>query len=242
MKVLRVLTPLVAALAASTAESQRPPVGAPVDSTSASRPKQLSASAYALMYTGFSAVTDPASQSTWEFADAALGGGGTLSIDLGAVSLGVDAALTRTRYERRPFAGGAALGSSGNATVGTLLATGRLSSGGLSIPGIPGIPGPRGGRGRAGESRGGLFTYVALGAGVVSYWLGDVSNSDLGVAAGGGLEYGWSNGRAAFVEWKRVWGFHEREGIESAMADHTRIEVGARLPIRRGVAPSTPAG
>jgi hypothetical protein len=83
---------------------------------------------------------------------------------------------------------------------------------------------------------GGFGTYLTGSVGGVAYWLADVdrSNVDLTFAAGAGLDYAWSSGRAAFVEWKQFWAFHEREGVESGTAEHSRFEIGARLPLRGG--------
>jgi hypothetical protein len=35
-----------------------------------------------------------------------------------------------------------------------------------------------------------------------------------------------------FLEWKRVWQFHEREGVESAVVDQAVLDAGARIPLR----------
>jgi hypothetical protein len=194
--------------------------------------REVTLSAYTLMYTGFGTVWDPPSASRWVFADAALGGGGGVHVALGRdVVVGADAAFSRTRYERRPRTGSTVL-ASGNATVSTLLAGGRISGGAFGLPGIPGVPAPRGGGARRGE---GLGTYLAASIGALGYALEDLDGTtfDLAFAAGGGLEYVWSRGQTAFIEWKRLWVFHEREGVDSGTTNHSRIELGARVPVAR---------
>jgi hypothetical protein len=139
----------------------------------------------------------------------------------------VDAAFTRTRYERRSFQS-AGVTASGKANIATLLFNGRLSSGALSIPGVPMPVGRRGGE------AGGLATFVSVGAGTIWMDLDDLEEIDVdfGLAGGGGIEYRWDRGTGVFLEWKRVWQFHEREGVESAVVDHSLLDAGARIPLR----------
>jgi hypothetical protein len=223
----------LASAALPTSTRAQVPTQLPDSAQADERSRPVALTLYGLLYTDFGAVTDPGSSSRWHFADAAMGAGAGVHVGLGPVALGVDASFTRTRYEREPRGSQGSAGA-GRATLASLLVGGRLSSAGLPIPGIPGVPGPVGRRGRGGAPEG-ISTYLAAGGGVLSYGLEDLGgvNADLAFAAGGGLEYTWAAGNAAFLEWKRLWSFHEREGVESATSRHSRIELGARIPLRR---------
>jgi hypothetical protein len=35
--------------------------------------------------------------------------------------------------------------------------------------------------------------------------------------------------RAVFLEWGRIWGYHEREGIGGGAAQHSVLKLGARF-------------
>ena len=219
---------------ASTALGQQPPRGPgnpppPPSAGQLQDERGVDVSVFGLLYTGFGRVTDGASQSNWLLADAAFGGG--LGASLNAwdnFGVGVELSVARTPYERRARAGNAISGA-GDATVGTVLFTARLSQSGFRIPGIPGIGGVGFG------SIPGFATYLSGGLGAVSYWLEDLDggNADFAFAVGGGLEYTWSGGTVGFLEVRRLWALHEREGVETSMARHSRIELGLRRPVRR---------
>jgi hypothetical protein len=187
-------------------------------------------SAYPLMYTGFGTFFDPGTQSRWLLADAALGGGGSVHVEVaGGVLLGVDGTFARTNYERRPRQGQTAL-DAGRASVTTLAAGGRVSGGGLGRLG--GLPGMRGMGGLMGLGR---LGYLSGGVGAVIYDLENVdgSNADLAFNLGGGLEFLSARGRGGFLELKQIWAFHEREGVDDSTVRHSRLELGARIALRR---------
>lgn len=184
----------------------------------------LALTVHGLMYLRFEPFFDPPTQTRWVMADAAMGGGGALHAALGAgFWLGVEAATARTRYERRPRQG-TSPEAQGRATVTTALASARIGGSGL---GRLGGLGSLGYLGRAG--------YLSVGAGAINYRLEDLegSTTDLLFSTAGGLEHTWASGRTVYFELRRFWAFHEREGVESATANHSRVDVGARAPLRR---------
>jgi hypothetical protein len=184
-------------------------------------------SMHPVLYTGFGPFFDPGTQTRWVLADAAVGGGGGLHIEVGSgVLLGVEAAYARTNYERRPRTGQTAV-DAGTAAVTTIVAGGRMSGSGLGRLG--GLGGMRGLMGLAG------LGYVTGGAGAIVYGLENVagSNTDLAFHLGGGLELLSARGRGGFLELKQIWAFHEREGVDDSTVRHSRLDLGARLTVRR---------
>lgn len=193
--------------------------------------RDIVATVHPLLYTGLGVVNDPGSQSQWIFADAALGGGGAVHIEASDVLwLGLEGAFARTNYERRAQGSRTAL-AAGRAGVGTVHLNARVSS--ASLGRIGGL----GGRGMGGLGAllglGGLG-YISLGTGTITWLLDDLAaNTDLEFHLGGGLEYSWSSGRTAFLEYRQLWSFHEREGVDESTARHSRLDIGARAPLRR---------
>jgi len=200
------------------AARQRLPESASSDSS-----RTVTVSGHGLLYLDVGRFYDPGSESVWAMADAAFGGGASLYTELGeGFWLGAEGTLARTRYER--VAGGSSMIASGTATISTLLLNGRLSGNGLGqigrMVGLPFI---------------GNIGYVNGGAGIISYRLEDLrdTNVDLLLSVGGGLEIMFSGGRRGiYVEIKRFWAFHEREGVESGTSRHTRLDLGVRAAFR----------
>jgi hypothetical protein len=166
---------------------------------------------YGLMYTGIAGFHDPGTNSDWVFDDNAFGLGLAALREVSTgLQLGADVSLARTDYERRA-PGGANLvepGAAGTATLGTAMITGRFAYGGAAD----------------------LNLYLSGGLGTIAYRLEDVGawNADFALRAATGLEYRFG-GRAAFLEWGRIRGYHEREGIGGGSQQHTVLKLGLRL-------------
>jgi opacity protein-like surface antigen len=187
---------------AATAQARRP---APQAAPSANW-----VTVYGQMYTHLSGFNDPGTNSDWVFDDNAFGLGLALQRDFGGLLLGVDGSLARTAYERRvPGTGVAVPNATGDASVATAMATGRFGYGGATDLGF----------------------YLAGGIGTIMYRLEDVAewNADFALQAGTGLEYRMAPNRAVFLEWGRIWGYHEREGIGGGAAQHSVLKLGARF-------------
>jgi hypothetical protein len=165
---------------------------------------------YGLMYTNLSGFTDPGTNSDWVFDDNAFGLGVALQRDVGqGLLLGADFSLARPAYERRTIGGLVIPGATGTANVGTAMATGRFAYGGGSDLGF----------------------YLSGGIGTIAYNLEDVGgwNADFGLRAGTGLEFRFQPRRAVYLEWGRIWGYHEREGIGGGGQQHSALRLGARF-------------
>jgi hypothetical protein len=165
--------------------------------------------AYGTMYTNLSSFYDPGTESDWVFDEPAFGFGVGLQRDFGGLLMGIDASLARPAYERRPRAG---LGvASGTASVATAMATGRFGYGGATDLGF----------------------YLSGGIGTIAYNLEDEGavgwNADFALRAGTGLEYRMSPARAVYLEWGRIWGYHEREGIGGGAVQHSILQLGMRF-------------
>lgn len=166
------------------------------------------AGAYVQMYTGFGAFDDPDTNSRWAFSDNAFGIGASLQRDVAATLLvGLDVGYARPSYERTDLETDAVV--SGDAGVLTALASGRIAYGGTADLGF----------------------YLTGGAGTIAYHLEDVGgwNADLALRAGTGLEYRMSPNRALYLEWGRLWGYHEKEGVSGGKATHSVLKLGLRV-------------
>jgi hypothetical protein len=165
--------------------------------------------AYGLMYTGVSSFYDPATESDWVFDEPAFGAGVGLQRDFGGLILGADVSLARPAYERRRRTGAVIGDATGTATIATAMATGRFGYGGATDLGF----------------------YLAGGAGTIAYHLEDLGewNADFALRAGTGLEYRMSPSRAVYLEWGRIWGYHEREGIGGGAVQHSILQLGMRF-------------
>jgi opacity protein-like surface antigen len=168
---------------------------------------------YGLMYTNLSGFTDPGTSSDWVFDDNAFGLGLGVQRDFGqGLLIGVDFSLARPAYERRTPGGAAIPGATGTANIGTAMATGRFAYGG----------------------GGDLGFYLSGGIGTIAYNLEDVGgwNADFALRAGTGLEFRFRPTRAVYLEWGRIWGYHEREGIGGGGGQqHSALRLGARFGI-----------
>jgi opacity protein-like surface antigen len=167
---------------------------------------------YGLMYTNLSGFADPDTNSEWVFDDNAFGLGVGLQRDFGqGLLLGVDFSLARPAYERRHANTGAPIpGATGTTNVGTAMATGRFAYGGGADLGF----------------------YLSGGIGTIAYNLADVGgwDADFALRAGTGLELKFSPARAIYLEWGRIWGYHQREGIGGGGGQqHSALRLGARF-------------
>jgi hypothetical protein len=168
-------------------------------------------SGYGLMYTGISGFHDPGSESDWVFDDNAFGFGLGLQREVtSGLLIGADVSYARPAYERRLRNTTVAIpGATGKAGVATALATGRIGYGGASDLGF----------------------YLSGAVGTIGYNLEDLGawNFDLALRAGTGLEYRLSPSQALYLEWGRIWGYHEREGIGGGAAQHSKLQLGLRF-------------
>jgi hypothetical protein len=163
------------------------------------------------MYTGLSRFHDPGTSSDWVFDDNAFGFGLALQREFGqGLLLGLEGSLARPAYERRVTGTSVAVpGATGTASIATAMATGRFAYGGGAELGF----------------------YLSGGLGTIAYRLEDVGawNADFALRAGTGLEYRFAPARAVFLEWGRIWGYHEREGVGGGAAQHSALKLGFRL-------------
>jgi opacity protein-like surface antigen len=202
MKRSLAVTALLTLLLSSTLAAQRPAVTPP--------PRNW-VSPYVTMFTNMSDFDDPDSQSRWMFDDSGFGVGLSLMREFGqSLVIGIDASGSRTNYERRAI--GTNTGTplaSGSATVGTAMLTGRFASGGRTELGF----------------------YLTGGLGTVAYKLEDLDgwNADFGLRAGTGLEYRYSTRGTVFLEWGRLWGYHEKEGVSGGRVNHSALKLGGRF-------------
>ncbi|HSJ24624.1 MAG TPA: outer membrane beta-barrel protein [Longimicrobiales bacterium] len=166
---------------------------------------------HGLMYTNIAGFHDPGTGSDWAFDDNAFG------LGLGAhhevtpgLLLGGDVSLARPSYERRITGTRTAIpGATGTATIGTAMASGRYAYGG----------------------GGDLGFYLSGGVGTIAYHLEDRGewNADFALRAGTGLEFRLTTTRALYLEWGRIWGYHERDGVGGGAAQHSALKLGFRL-------------
>jgi hypothetical protein len=164
------------------------------------------AGGYGMMYTGIGRVDNPET-GRWTFSDNAFGAGGNLLRQFGpSLLLGVDVSYARPSYERTV---GSDVVASGDAQILTAMGTGRMAYGGGSELGF----------------------YLTGGLGTIAYNLSDLDgwNSDFALRAGTGLEYRFANDRAAYLEWGRIWGYHEQEGVSGGRAQHSNLKLGLRF-------------
>lgn len=169
-------------------------------------PSPNSVGVYFQIFSGLDAIDDPAS-GTWTFGDNAFGLGATVQRRLApSLTLGADVSYARPAYERRFDEEEM---SSGDAQLLTAMLTGQLGYGGA----------------------GALGFYLTGGAGVIAYHLQDVGgwNADFALRGGTGVEYEFQRGRALFLEWGRIWGYHETEGVSGGKATHSVIRLGTRF-------------
>lgn len=167
--------------------------------------------AYGLMYTNLSRFFDPGSDSDWVFDDNVLGLGAELQREVTqGLLLGADFSVAWPEYERRLRGESTAIeDASGKATVVTAMANGRVATGGATQLGF----------------------YLTGAIGTIAYRLEDIGewNSDFALRAGTGLEYRMAPSRAGYLEWSRIWGYHEKEGLGGGSAQHSVLRLGLRF-------------
>jgi hypothetical protein len=197
---------LAAALAGTATAVAAQPSGAQT-------PARTWVNAYGLMYTGIAGFYNPGTDSDWAFDDNAFGLGLGVQREVSpGLLLGLDASLARPAYERRISGTRTAIpGATGTANIGTAMATGRYAYGG----------------------GGDLGFYLSGGLGTIAYHLEDLGewNSDFALRAGTGLEFRIGTARAIYLEWGRIWGYHEREGVGSGSQQHSVLRLGGRMGI-----------
>lgn len=171
-------------------------------------PPKLWLTAYIQLYGSMGQFIDPGSDSRWLFGDNTFGLGTALHYDVTpTIALGVDVGFAQPAYQRVDPDDGSII-KAGDAQVFTAFATGRMAYGGGADLGF----------------------YLTGGAGTIAYRLDDLGelNADLALRAGTGLEYRWTARRRVFLEWGRVWGYHEKEGLSGGKATHSVLELGIR--------------
>lgn len=166
---------------------------------------------YGLMYTNIAGFHDPGTGSDWAFDDNAFGLGlGAQHEVTPGLHLGADLSMARPSYERRITGTRTAIpGASGTATIGTAMATGRYAYGGS----------------------GDLGFYLSGGVGTIAYHLEDVGewNADFALRAGTGIQIRLGGSQALYLEWGRIWGYHERDGVGGGAAQHSALKLGFRV-------------
>ena len=163
---------------------------------------------YFQMYSSMGQFVDPDSDSRWVFGDNAFGLGAAAHYEVtNTLAIGIDLGYARPAYERAHPETGVNI-ARGDARVFTALATGRMAYGGAADLGF----------------------YLTGGAGTIAYRLDDLGelNADLALRAGTGLEYRWAPDKRVFLEWGRLWGYHEKEGVSGGKATHSILEIGFR--------------
>jgi opacity protein-like surface antigen len=199
---------LAATFAVAAAGSALSPLDTHAQRQFGAEPPKTWASVYGMMYTNISGMRDPGSESRWAFDDAAFGVGATLLRQVGqSLMIGVDGSLARPKFEQQDLDTDGVL-DSGTASIATAMATGRYGYSGGSDIGF----------------------YLAGGIGTVAYRLGELGwNTDFALRAGTGLEYRFSPNKAVALEWGRVWGYHEKEGLGGGNQAHSALKLGLSL-------------
>jgi hypothetical protein len=162
--------------------------------------------AYGMLYTSLGSVNNP-DTGRWNFSDNAFGFGANLMRQFGtSLQLGVDVGYAKPSYE---IVADDAITDTGDAQILTAMGTGRMAYGGATELGF----------------------YLTGGIGTIAYNLSGLDgwNSDFALRAGTGLEYRFSPARAAYLEWGRFWGYHEKEGVQGGTTNHSNLKLGLRF-------------
>ena len=125
----------------------------------------------------------------------------------GSLMVGIDGSFARSDYEREDIDTETVVGS-GTASIATAMAVGRYGySGG-----------------------GNIGFYLTGGVGTIAYRLEDLDswNADFALQAGTGLEYRFARNKAIALEWGRMWGYHEEEGVGGGTQKHSRLQLAFR--------------
>lgn len=198
MKKLLILSAFASLAAASPLAAQFGPV---------EQPPKTWVSAWLGGYLDPGTVQDPADGS-WAFGSSFAGGLGIHRQVGSALSVGIDASFSPTRFELRDPETKEKLGS-GTAKLLSAMASARLRYGGGGPIGM----------------------YLTGGVGALSYGMPDPVgrwDTDLALHTGAGLEYRPSTNRAIFVEWGRFWTFHQNDGVDDNTAQHSQLRIGVR--------------
>jgi hypothetical protein len=113
----------------------------------------------------------------------------------------------------QPVAGGATQTVSGSGGISTVMATGKISTGG----------------------GGGLGLYLTGGVGMVGYHLPALAgqaarfDADLGFRSSAGLEYQVSRRSQLFAEWGQIWALHPGTGVDKQTNKFSQLRGGVRI-------------
>lgn len=158
------------------------------------------------MYSTVDAVYDPPTASTWVFDDNAPAFGIGIERELSqGLMFGVEGSYSSTSFERRDDN---VVVAEGTAKLYSAFATGRMQYGGA----------------------GSLGGFLKGMAGTFGYATPEAdTNFDLALSTAAGLEYRFGGRNAAFLEWDKLWAYHEKEGIDSGNTGrHTLLRLGIR--------------
>lgn len=149
----------------------------------------------------------PDASGVWDFGTAFSGGLGVHRQIGNGLVLGIDGSFAPAKYELRDAAN--AVTGSGKASLVTGLLTGRIYTGGMGPMGM----------------------YLTGGAGVMAYEMKGLNrwDPDLALMTGAGLEYRPSQSQSLFLEWGKLWTFHQSDGVKNSTVNHSQIRAGIRF-------------
>mgnify|MGYP000120848943 FL=1 len=158
-------------------------------------------------YTNGGGVYDPASRSTWDFGSSLAGGVGVHRQVGSGLVVGLETSFAPAPFERSDST--ERVVDRGRARLVTALATGRLRYGGGGPVGL----------------------YLTGGAGTLVYGMPTLGrwDPDLALLTGAGLEYRPRRAQVFFVEWGRLWTFHQKEGVEDNDTRFSQLRAGVRI-------------
>jgi hypothetical protein len=191
--------------AAALALMAAPPLAAQIRDVPA--PVRTWVTAWAGMYSTVDEIGDPETGSTWHFDDnvLAFGAGAEYEVAQGLL-LGLEGSYSSPDFERIDDNVSVA---DGTAKLLAFFATGRLRYGGTNTVG----------------------GYLKGMAGGFGYRTPDpaATNFDLALSTGAGLEYRFRSRAALYLEWNRIWAYHEKEGIDGGnTGKHSLLRLGFR--------------
>lgn len=139
--------------------------------------------------------------------------GGSLHVLVGqGLVLGIDGSWARPSYERRDRLAGTLL-NEGEASVASGLLSVRLT----------------------GSGGGGLSPYLTGGAGVFAYEVPEPDlkewDMDFALSGGAGIDYRFLQRLGLFLEYGRVWAYHQKGDAERNTANHDLVRLGTRIGI-----------
>lgn len=196
------------ALAALALASTGLPLRAQIRDVPAQTAPRAWVTGWAGMYTTVGGVDNPtdAGIATWRFDDNVFGFGAGAEYEVAqGLLLGAEASYAKTDFESILDADTVR----GSAGLLGLFGTGRLRYGGTNTIG----------------------GYLKGMAGGFGYAMGGSTgtNFDLALSTGAGLEYRLRPRAALYLEWNRIWAYHEKQGIDSGnTAKHSLLRLGFR--------------